>query len=109
MNINQRIVYTGDDGLTKIIVPGHDIDENILFAKLSDAEKSTADVVDVKTIPTDRTFRDAWKTKKGASVLPVVLADAVNDIKLKMGSEPRIDAAKDLTELKAIKETIENE
>jgi hypothetical protein len=58
--MDQRIVYTADDGTLAIIIPadcGLTIEE--IAAKDVPAGKEYH-IVDVTDIPTDRTFRNAW-------------------------------------------------
>lgn len=59
--MNQRIIYSTDDGGVAIIVPadcGLTIEE--IAAKDAPAGKPFK-IVDVADIPTDRTFRNAWE------------------------------------------------
>ena len=62
--MNQRIIYSNDDGGVSIIIPApeylaeHTIEE--LAAKDVPAGKPYK-IVDVADIPTDRTFRNAWE------------------------------------------------
>jgi len=61
--MNQRIIYQTDDGGVAVIVPAPEclIDRTIeeIAAKDVPAGKPYK-IVDVDTIPTDRTFRNAW-------------------------------------------------
>lgn len=59
--MNQRIIYSNDEGGVSIIVPadcGLTIEE--IAAKDVPAGKAYQ-IVDVSEIPTDRTFRNAWE------------------------------------------------
>lgn len=59
--MDQRIVYTQDDGTLAIIIPadcGLTIEE--IAAKDVPSGKEYH-IVDVADIPTDRTFRNAWE------------------------------------------------
>ena len=62
--MNQRIIYSNDDGGVSIIIPtpeylqDHTIEE--LAAKDVPAGKPYK-IVDVSEIPEDRTFRNAWE------------------------------------------------
>ena len=60
--MNQRIIYTTDDGGVVVIIPtvecGLTIEE--IAAKDVPAGKPFK-IVDVSDIPTDRTFRNAWE------------------------------------------------
>lgn len=59
--MNQRIIYSNDEGGVSIIVPadcGLTIEE--IAAKDVPAGKAYQ-IVDVSDIPTDRTFRNAWE------------------------------------------------
>lgn len=60
--MNQRIIYPTDDGGVAIIIPAPECGLTIeeIAAKDVPAGK-TYKIVDVSTIPSDRTFRDAWE------------------------------------------------
>ncbi len=54
--MNQRIVYTNNDGTVAVIVPAASVE-----LALKDVPTGKEyHIVDVADIPTDRTFRDAW-------------------------------------------------
>jgi len=54
--MNQRIVYTNDDGTVAVIVPAVSVE----LALKDVPTGKDYHIVDVADIPTDRTFRDAW-------------------------------------------------
>jgi hypothetical protein len=59
--MNQRIIYSTDNGGVAVIIPadcGLTIEQ--IAAKDVPAGK-TYKIVDVSSIPSDRTFRDAWE------------------------------------------------
>lgn len=62
--MNQRIIYTNDDGGVSVIIPSpnclkeHSIEE--IAAKDVPAGKPYK-IISVEDIPTDRTFRNAWE------------------------------------------------
>jgi hypothetical protein len=62
--MTQRIIYPTDDGGVAIIIPApeyiaeHTIEE---LATKDVPEGKSFKIVDVKDIPTDRTFRNAWE------------------------------------------------
>jgi hypothetical protein len=59
--MNQRIIYSTDDGGVAIIIPadcGLTIEE---IAAKDVPEGKPYKIVDVADIPTDRTFRAAWE------------------------------------------------
>lgn len=60
--MNQRIIYSNDEGGVSIIVPAPECGLTIeeIAAKDVPAGK-TYQIVDVSDIPTDRTFRNAWE------------------------------------------------
>ena len=60
--MNQRIIYSTDDGGVAIIVPAPECGLTIeqIAAKDVPAGKPYK-IVDVTDIPTDRTFRNAWE------------------------------------------------
>ena len=71
---DKRIVYQGEDGIAKVVVPapkylasGGTIDD-LLEKVVPENCKDSANVVDVDTVENDRTFRNAWVTEQGKSV-----------------------------------------
>ena len=59
--MNQRIIYSNDDGSVAIIIPadcGLTIEQ---IAAKDVPEGKPFKIVDVADIPTDRTFRNAWE------------------------------------------------
>ena len=60
--MNQRIIYTTDDGGVVVIIPAAECGLTIeeIAAKDVPAGKPFK-IVDVSDIPTDRTFRNAWE------------------------------------------------
>jgi hypothetical protein len=58
--MNQRIIYSSDDGGVAIIIPTGDIE--IAEVARKDVPAGVAyKIVDVADIPSDRTFRNAWE------------------------------------------------
>lgn len=66
--MTERIIYEKDDGTLAVVIPAPDCGLTIeqIAAKDVPAGKSY-EIVDVSAIPTDRTFRNAWR-KVGATV-----------------------------------------
>ena len=71
---DKRIVYQGEDGIAKIVVPsleylakGNTMDD-VLKKCVPENCRDSANVVEVDTVPSDRTFRNAWVTEQGKSV-----------------------------------------
>jgi len=60
--MNQRIIYPTDEGGVAVIIPAPECGLTIeeIAAKDVPAGKPFK-IVDVADIPSDRTFRDAWK------------------------------------------------
>ena len=60
--MNQRIIYSTDEGGVVILIPAAECGLTIeeIAAKDVPAGK-TFKIVDVADIPTDRTFRNAWE------------------------------------------------
>ncbi len=54
--MNQRIVYTNNDGTISVIIPAVSVE----LALKDVPEGVEYHIVDVADLPTDRTFRDAW-------------------------------------------------
>jgi hypothetical protein len=56
--MNQRIIYSNDNGSVSIVIPTGELSiEEVL---IKDCPKG-AIIVDVDSLPTDRTFRNAWE------------------------------------------------
>ena len=71
---DKRIVYQGEDGIAKVVIPapeylasGGTIND-LLIKSVPENCKDSADIVDVDTVESDRTFRNAWVTEQGKSV-----------------------------------------
>jgi len=71
---DKRIVYQGDEGRAVVVIPapkflasGGTMDD-VLIKSVPENCKDSANVVDVDTVPSDRTFRNAWVTEQGKSV-----------------------------------------
>lgn len=66
--MDQRIIYSTDDGGVAVIVPSPDCGLTIEEIAAKDVPPDVEyEIVDVEEIPADRTFRNAWE-KSGASV-----------------------------------------
>lgn len=60
--MNQRIIYSNDDGGVSIIIPAPDC--GLTFEEIAAKDVPAGKpykIVDVSDIPEDRTFRDAWE------------------------------------------------
>ena len=82
----KRIVYQGEDGIAKIVVPTKEYKgtmDDLLKKVVPENCKDSADIVEVDTIPNDRTFRNAWVTSKGKSA-EIDLAKAKEEAKIKV-------------------------
>ena len=58
--MNQRIIYTNDEGGVSIVIPTGETSIDKVIAKSVPVGKPYK-IVDVADIPTDRTFRNAWE------------------------------------------------
>lgn len=58
---NQRIAYTRPDGGISIIIPTGELTIEEVMAKDVPADATNVQVLDASEVPTDRTFRNAWK------------------------------------------------
>ena len=59
--MNQRIIYSNDEGGVSIIIPAPDCGLTIEQIAAKDVPQGKEyHIVDVSEIPTDRTFRNAW-------------------------------------------------
>jgi len=71
MMANKRIVYQSDEGIAAVVIPAPDYSgtmEDLLERVVPENCKDSADIVDVDTVESDRTFRNAWVTEQGKSV-----------------------------------------
>lgn len=60
--MDKRIIYTGDDGMVAVIVPAPECGLTIEQIAAKDVPQGAVfEVVDVIDIPSDRTFRGAWR------------------------------------------------
>ena len=71
---DKRIVYLAEDGVAAVVAPspkylakGNTIDD-LLIKAVPENCRDSANVVEVDTVPSDRTFRNAWVTEQGKSV-----------------------------------------
>lgn len=63
--MQKRIIYPTKDGGVAIIVPALNCDLTIEEIAIKDVPEGVEyKIVDVDTIPNDRTFRDAWEYEK---------------------------------------------
>jgi hypothetical protein len=70
MMTNKRIVYQGDEGIARIVVPAPDYSgtmEDLLIKVVPENCRDSADIVEDDAVESDRTFRNAWVTSKGKS------------------------------------------
>ena len=68
---NKRIVYQSDEGIAAVVIVAPDYDgtmEDLLKRVVPANCQDSADIVEIDTVPSDRTFRNAWVTAKGKSV-----------------------------------------
>jgi hypothetical protein len=71
MMANKRIVYQSDEGIAAVVIVAPDYDgtmEDLLKRVVPANCQDSADIVEIDTVPSDRTFRNAWVTAKGKSV-----------------------------------------
>ena len=60
-NSDKRIIYTQDDGTIAIVCPSDNCGLTVEQIQAKDVpEGKTSYIVDKSTVPTDRSFRDAW-------------------------------------------------
>lgn len=64
--MNQRIIYSTPDGGVAVVVPSGEIPIEQVLAK-DVPQGSDAEIVDITTVPSDRTFRNAW-VKNGKAI-----------------------------------------
>ena len=69
-NTDKRIVYQGENGRAVVVIPAPQYSgtmENLLKKRVPENCRDSADIVEVDTVESDRTFRNAWVTEKGKS------------------------------------------
>ena len=69
-NTDKRIVYQGENGRAVVVIPAPQYSgtmEDLLERVVPENCKDSADIVEVDTVESDRTFRNAWVTEKGKS------------------------------------------
>jgi len=71
---DKRIVYQGENGRAVVVIPdpnflakGKTLDD-VLIKCVPENCRDSANVVEIDTVPSDRTFRNAWVTEQGKSV-----------------------------------------
>jgi len=81
--MNKRIIYTQDNGVVAVVVPTKDIEKTIERAVLPYTD--SYEIIDKSEIPTDRTFRNAWKKdgKKIKTDMPRARNIHLNNIRKK--------------------------
>ena len=71
---DKRIVYQESNGIASIVVPSPEFlasggtMDDLLIKSVPENCRDSANVVEVDTVPSDRTFRNAWVTEQGKSV-----------------------------------------
>ena len=83
---DKRIVYQGENGETCVVIPAPQYSgtmDDLLKQVVPENCRDSADIVEVNTIPNDRTFRDAWVTSKGKSA-EIDLSKAKEEAKIKV-------------------------
>ena len=61
--MDKRIIYTTDEGTVSVVVPSPEwagTMEELRDKVVPEANKVSAEIVDVNEVPSDRTFRNAW-------------------------------------------------
>jgi hypothetical protein len=74
--MNQRIIYPTDNGGVSIVIPTGELPIEEVLAKDCPAD---AIIVDADSLPTDRTFRDAWELVNGQIVVNEAKKQAIID------------------------------
>tara|TARA_R100001530_G_C4227819_1_gene131825 strand:- start:63 stop:533 length:471 start_codon:yes stop_codon:yes gene_type:complete len=70
-NTDKRIVYQGENGRAVVVIPAPNYSgtmDDLLEKRVPENCRDSANVVEVDTVPSDRTFRNSWVTKSGESV-----------------------------------------
>ena len=80
---NKRIVFNTAEDVAAVLIPVENCGLTLEQIIAKDVPKGVDfDVVDVAEIPTDRTYRDAWKHEKGAAKGQKIKIDAVKKTKI---------------------------
>lgn len=73
--MNKRIIYTNAEGGVSVIIPTLEALEHMPIEEIAQKDVPvgvSAEIVDASTIPTDRTFRNAWEKASSAIVHNIV-------------------------------------
>jgi len=65
--MNQRIIYTTEDGGVAVVIPSGELPIEQVLAK-DVPEGVEAEIVEIADVPSDRTFRGAWE-KNGKAIV----------------------------------------
>ena len=90
---NKRIVFQSDEEIASVVIPAPDYSgtmEDLLKKVVPENCQDSADIVEIDTVPSDRTFRNAWVTAKGKSVeVDLAKAKDVAKDKVRLARTPK--------------------
>ena len=89
----KRIIYTNDEGGVSIIVPAPNCGLTIEEIAAKDVPRGKEyHIVDTETIPSDRTFRNAWNHSSGVIGVDMPKATEIQKNKLRAERAPLLSA-----------------
>ena len=94
--MDKRIVYTGDNGVAAVVVPTNEYLANggtieDLMEKAVPEGVTDASIEDADSIPSDRSFRNAWTTSDNSSVtVDLAKAKEVAKTKIREARDPAL-------------------
>ena len=101
-----KIIYTTETGIS-IIHPSSELSiEEVLLKDVPEQYKASAQIVEDDIIPSDRTFRGAWKYESGVIVEDLTRAKEIHKEKLRADRKPLLEA-QDVIYLKALEDGVD--
>ena len=81
-----RIIYTNSDGTVSIITPAGDVNDAIK----DDPSGLSYEIVEDSVIPTDRSFRNAWKQNSKTIETDMTKAKEIHKDKIRIARTPKL-------------------
>jgi len=98
-----KIIYTAETGLVVIHPADESNIEEVFNKDVPEQYKHSAHIVEDDVIPTDRTFRNAWKHEEGKIVEDLDLSKEIHKTRLRAQRKPMLEAL-DAEEMKDLRE-----
>lgn len=87
-----RIIYTDTSGQLCVVHPGTGVSLDLILAKDIPAGATNVQIVDSSVIPSDRTFRNAWKAQGAKVEVDMVKAREIKRDSLRILRAPLLAA-----------------